>query len=57
VPILTAGQGDITPGLYRTMEIDLPNAIRLAYLPSLGSARLRLSSTGPVKEDRDKAGR
>ncbi|WP_158975897.1 competence/damage-inducible protein A [Cellulophaga sp. L1A9] len=31
-------------------ESALPSSIKLAYLPSLGKVRLRLSSKGPVKE-------
>jgi nicotinamide-nucleotide amidase len=49
--ILTAGQGESTiAARIEEWEDDLPATIRLAYLPSLGSVRLRLSSTGPVKE-------
>lgn len=45
--ILTAGQGESTiAARIEQWENDLPAAIRLAYLPSLGSVRLRLSSIG-----------
>lgn len=45
--ILTAGQGESTiAARIEQWENDLPATIKLAYLPSLGSVRLRLSSMG-----------
>lgn len=45
--ILTAGQGESTiAARIEEWEDKLPAAIKLAYLPSLGSVRLRLSSIG-----------
>ena len=45
--ILTAGQGESTiAARIEDWENDLPATIKLAYLPSLGSVRLRLSSVG-----------
>ncbi|SCX91681.1 nicotinamide-nucleotide amidase [Nonlabens sp. Hel1_33_55] len=49
--ILTAGQGESTiAARIEKWEDELPADIKLAYLPSLGSVRLRLSSIG---KDRD----
>lgn len=49
--ILTAGTGESTIAKrIEQWEDALPSDIKLAYLPSLGMVRLRLSSTGPVKE-------
>jgi nicotinamide-nucleotide amidase len=49
--ILTAGQGESTiASRIEQWEDNLPAAVRIAYLPSLGSVRLRLSSTGSVRE-------
>ncbi|WP_194851292.1 competence/damage-inducible protein A [Nonlabens antarcticus] len=50
--ILTAGQGESTiAARIEQWEDDLPADIKLAYLPSLGSVRLRLSSIGPDREE------
>lgn len=49
--ILTAGQGESTiANRIEQWENELPASIRLAYLPSLGSVRLRLSSVGLDRE-------
>ncbi|BAO55706.1 competence/damage-inducible protein A [Nonlabens marinus] len=49
--ILTAGQGESTIALrVEAWEDALPPHIKLAYLPSLGSVRLRLSSTGSHRD-------
>jgi nicotinamide-nucleotide amidase len=48
--ILTAGQGESTIATrIEQWENDLPKHIKLAYLPSLGTVRLRLSSRGMDK--------
>jgi nicotinamide-nucleotide amidase len=48
--ILTAGQGESTIATrIEQWENDLPEHIKLAYLPSLGTVRLRLSSRGMDK--------
>ncbi len=48
--LLTAGQGESTIATrIEKWEDDLPADIKLAYLPSLGSVRLRLSSIGADK--------
>ena len=45
--ILTAGTGESTLATrIAKLEDELPIAIKLAYLPSLGMVRLRSSSTG-----------
>jgi nicotinamide-nucleotide amidase len=49
--ILTAGQGESTIATrIEQWENDLPEHIKLAYLPSLGTVRLRLSSRGVDKD-------
>ncbi|WP_405352525.1 CinA family nicotinamide mononucleotide deamidase-related protein [Nonlabens sp. Asnod3-H03] len=49
--ILTAGQGESTIATrIEQWENDLPSHIKLAYLPSLGTVRLRLSSRGMDKD-------
>ncbi|MEP0479775.1 MAG: nicotinamide-nucleotide amidohydrolase family protein, partial [Nonlabens sp.] len=49
--ILTAGQGESTIATrLENWENNLPASIRLAYLPSLGTVRLRLSSKGMDKD-------
>lgn len=49
--ILTAGQGESTiAARIEQWEHDLPASIKLAYLPSFGTVRLRLSSKGFDKE-------
>ncbi len=49
--ILTAGQGESTIATrIEQWEDELPKDIKLAYLPSLGSVRLRLSSIGNHRE-------
>lgn len=49
--ILTAGQGESTIATrLEDWENNLPSDIKLAYLPSLGTVRLRLSSKGMDKE-------
>ena len=49
--ILTAGQGESTIATrLEDWENDLPSHIKLAYLPSLGTVRLRLSSRGADKD-------
>ncbi|WP_438961861.1 competence/damage-inducible protein A [Nonlabens sp.] len=48
--ILTAGQGESTIATrIEEWENNLPSHIKLAYLPSLGTVRLRLSSRGTDK--------
>ncbi len=49
--LLTYGMGksEIIKVIYE-WETQLPKTIKLAYLPSIGRVRLRLSSKGPVKE-------
>ncbi|WP_405369587.1 CinA family nicotinamide mononucleotide deamidase-related protein [Nonlabens sp. Asnod2-A12] len=48
--ILTAGQGESTIATrLEDWENNLPTSIKLAYLPSLGTVRLRLSSKGMDK--------
>jgi len=50
--ILTAGQGESTIATrIEQWEDNLPVTVKLAYLPSLGSVRLRLSSTGMNKDE------
>jgi len=49
--ILTAGQGESTIATrIEHWENELPKDIKLAYLPSFGTVRLRLSCTGHDKE-------
>ncbi|GAK93123.1 hypothetical protein JCM19298_1842 [Nonlabens ulvanivorans] len=49
--ILTAGQGESTIATrLEQWENNLPSHIKLAYLPSLGTVRLRLSSRGMDKD-------
>jgi nicotinamide-nucleotide amidase len=49
--ILTAGQGESTIATrIEQWENDLPEDIKLAYLPSFGTVRLRLSCTGHDKK-------
>ncbi|WP_298955387.1 CinA family nicotinamide mononucleotide deamidase-related protein [uncultured Nonlabens sp.] len=49
--ILTAGQGESTIATrLEDWENNLPASIKLAYLPSLGTVRLRLSSKGSDKD-------
>ncbi|WP_405377248.1 CinA family nicotinamide mononucleotide deamidase-related protein [Nonlabens sp. Asnod3-A02] len=49
--ILTAGQGESTIATrLEDWENNLPASIKLAYLPSLGTVRLRLSSKGMDKD-------
>lgn len=49
--ILTAGQGESTIATrLEDWESNLPTSIKLAYLPSLGTVRLRLSSKGMDKD-------
>jgi nicotinamide-nucleotide amidase len=49
--ILTAGQGESTIALrIEEWENQLPEHIKLAYLPGLGAVRLRLSSFGKHKD-------
>lgn len=54
--ILTAGQGESTIATrIEEWENNLPLDIKLAYLPSLGTVRLRLSTTGKDKDAIEKA--
>ncbi len=54
--LLTFGMGESAiAARIETFENELPNSIKLAYLPSLGRVRIRLSTTGLVKEDVDAA--
>ncbi|MEN8897455.1 MAG: molybdopterin-binding protein, partial [Nonlabens sp.] len=54
--ILTAGQGESTIATrIEEWESNLPLDIKLAYLPSLGTVRLRLSTTGKDKNAIEKA--
>lgn len=49
--LLTAGQGESTIATrLEEWENNLPSHIKLAYLPSLGTVRLRLSSRGSDKD-------
>lgn len=49
--LLTYGKGESEiQEEIQAWENALPNTIKLAYLPSLGRVRLRLSSTGPDKD-------
>jgi nicotinamide-nucleotide amidase len=49
--LLTAGQGESTIATrIEAWENALPDHIKLAYLPSLGSVRLRLSTTGVERQ-------
>ena len=50
--LLTYGMGEseIAKRVY-TWEEQLPNSIKLAYLPSLGRVRLRLSSKGLIEKE------
>jgi nicotinamide-nucleotide amidase len=53
---LTYGVGESTiANLIEDWEINLPSFIKLAYLPSLGKVRLRLSARGRNKEILEKA--
>ncbi len=50
--LLTYGMGEsMIAQRLETFEKNLPKAIKLAYLPSLGSVRLRLSSKGDREEE------
>lgn len=54
--LLTFGMGESAiADRIETFENELPKTIKLAYLPSLGRVRIRLSTTGPVKEAVDAA--
>ncbi|TYP98229.1 nicotinamide-nucleotide amidase [Tenacibaculum adriaticum] len=54
--ILTYGQGEsLIAERIEDLENNLPDFIRLAYLPSFGSVRLRLSAKGTNKEVLEKA--
>jgi nicotinamide-nucleotide amidase len=54
--ILTYGQGEsLVAERIETWENDLPEFIKLAYLPSAGSLRLRLSARGTDKEELEAA--
>jgi nicotinamide-nucleotide amidase len=54
--LLTYGMGESAIAQrIEAFENELPSAIRLAYLPSLGRVRLRLSTTGAIKEEVDAA--
>ena len=54
--LLTYGKGESEIQEHiKDWEEALPNDIKLAYLPSLGRVRLRLSSTGPNEEQLKKA--
>ncbi|MFT5892030.1 MAG: nicotinamide-nucleotide amidase [Dokdonia sp.] len=54
--LLTYGMGESAIAQrIEAFENELPHAIRLAYLPSLGRVRLRLSTTGAIKEEVDAA--
>ncbi len=46
--LLTVGEGESTiAARLSTWEDELPDGLKLAYLPSLGQVRLRLTGTGP----------
>lgn len=52
--LLTAGVGEsFLSDILRSFEIDLPKDIKLAYLPSYGMVRLRLSTSATSKESED----
>jgi len=52
--LLTYGMGESAIAQrIETFENELPPVIKLAYLPSLGRVRLRLSTSGPDKESVD----
>lgn len=54
--LLTYGMGESSIAeRIETFEDELPQEIKLAYLPSLGRVRLRLSTSGAIKEDVDTA--
>ncbi|WP_299766619.1 competence/damage-inducible protein A [uncultured Dokdonia sp.] len=54
--LLTYGMGESSIAeRIEAFENELPKEIKLAYLPSLGRVRLRLSTSGAVKEDVDAA--
>lgn len=54
--LLTFGMGESAiADRIETFENELPSTIKLAYLPSLGRVRIRLSTIGPVKEAVDAA--
>ena len=54
--ILTYGQGEsLVAERIEDWENDLPNFVKLAYLPSPGRVRLRLSARGTDEEDLKKA--
>ncbi|PPK87907.1 PncC family amidohydrolase [Neolewinella xylanilytica] len=51
ITILTAGEGESTIAeLLETLEDNLPEHMSLAYLPSLGTVRLRISARGEDEE-------
>lgn len=50
--MLTAGIGESALAeMIRDFETSLPKDIKLAYLPNYGMVRLRLSATGPLKNE------
>ncbi|WP_299678605.1 CinA family nicotinamide mononucleotide deamidase-related protein [uncultured Dokdonia sp.] len=54
--LLTYGMGESAIAQrIEAFENELPSEIKLAYLPSLGRVRLRLSTSGAIKEDVDAA--
>ncbi|MFC4632371.1 competence/damage-inducible protein A [Dokdonia ponticola] len=54
--LLTFGMGESAiADRIESFEDELPKSIKLAYLPSLGRVRIRLSTTGSVKEEVDAA--
>ena len=54
--LLTYGMGESTIAQrIETFEDELPKDIKLAYLPSLGRVRIRLSTSGALKEHVDAA--
>lgn len=53
--IMTAGQGESSLSVSLTsVEQNMPNGVRLAYLPSLQGVRLRLTSSQEQKKDTEK---